>query len=167
MLDGCLVPGSWRIKGASGVHAPIRIQRSRSLSLGLLHLLLWCLSRRGCLRRRPPFAMCWVHFGVCDSSAAGKAAKSLKRRVSGRRAILRLYKARPEPRETAKEQCVRGDCSVVAVVQLLEGGGPYQLELVLISSFGGGSARRSKANAVKLCRHILRPCSGFLYRRAS
>lgn len=51
-------------------------------------------------------------------------------------------------------------------MQLLKGVAQHQRELMFVGMFGGKCARKSKANAVKLCRHVLRPCISSLYRRA-
>lgn len=97
------------------VHIPVRVNRSRSLSLTLLCLLLCCLSRRRSLRRRPTLAMCWVHLGVCASLAVEEAAQLPRRRVCGLKAVSRIFVARKQPRG-AYRSCL---CAVVGLCWLL------------------------------------------------
>jgi hypothetical protein len=110
--------------------------------------------------------MRWIHLGVCDASAVGEAARSPERRVSGRRVFDVSYSAQSELGDSTRELYVRPVCSMAVVVQLLKGVARHQRELMFIAMFGGKYARKSKANAVKLCRHVLRPCISSLYRRA-
>ena len=110
--------------------------------------------------------MRWIHLGVCDASAVGEAARSPERRVSSRRVFVMSYSAQSELEDSTRELYVCCVCSMVDVVQLLKGVAQHQRELMFVGMFGGKCARKSKANAVKLRRHILRPCISSMYRRA-